>query len=161
MSLGYFDSKKYEIAPAKFKIDSIILNLRKKVHEFEFSPLKNKKKVGAFQKNVIMQSFEDLKAIEKEIKGFNLQACFLAIALYHQSYIYLKKVLLNEMRKKALPHMGICLTIGVINGMIFGHYFGKSYSLYKSYKDAHKQVNKINKDFEFYYVARNEEEFDE
>lgn len=161
MSLGYFDFKKYEIAPTKYKIDSIILNLRKKLHEFEFTPLKSRKKIAIFQKKVILQTLEDLEAIESEIKGFNMQACCLGIALYHYSYISFKKILLYEMGKKAFSHLGICLSIGLLSGVIFGNYFGKSYSMYKSYKNARNQIIKINKEFEFYYVGRNEEEFDE
>ena len=161
MSFNYFDNIKYQYSPIKYKILAQELNLKKALHKFEMSPLKNKAEILKFQKNVILPHLKSIKDLQNNIKGFNLEAFFISIAIFHTAYIYKKNILLNEMGIKALRHMFICLTIGSMSGIIFGNYYGKSYGLYRGYNKTLKNVKKINDDFEYYYIGHHEEEFDE
>lgn len=161
MSYKYFENFKYEYSQEKFKMNQILLNLRKQLHVFEFTPLKNKNKVVNFQKDVIFKSLISIKNTKNEIKGFNLEAFTIGVVIPHTIIIFKNKVLLNEMGKKAIPHIFMCLGVGVALGILLGNTMAKSFGLYREYNKTLKCIEKINKDYEYYYLSRHEEVFDE
>ena len=103
----------------------------------------------------------ELDLYRDKIKGFNTQAFFVAIAIYHTSVIFYKKVLLYEMGKGAVLHLGLCGVIGIAMGYIIGNNFAKSYELYKTFRKKKRNFKKLNEDFEYFYVGKHEQEFDE
>lgn len=61
-------------------------------------------------------------------KGFNLYSFMLGVAFTHTAILYSKKTLLHLMESKAIPHIGICLGVGLGFGIISGQLFGKNIS---------------------------------
>lgn len=162
MSLESIEDFRFPQNQQKVNIEVMETKLRKQLHHFEFSPLKSRDKIFKFQTSVLLPSLKEMKDYEKKIKGFNTQAFFIGIILFHTGTIYWKQIMLNEMGKeRALRHMSIALAIGFSSGIFFGFTLAKSFGLYRDYKLALKRLENLNANFEYYYVSRNEEEFEE
>ena len=80
---------------------------------------------------------------KKQLKGFNLYFAFLGLATFHLATIYSKKTVLHMFGKKAFPHIGLCLGIGVISGYMLGSIFGKNMYLYNYCKKLENNVKNI------------------
>jgi hypothetical protein len=161
MSVKYLENWKYEINPLKYEIESIELSLRKKLHFFEFSPLKSKNRVNDFKNNIIKSHLQSISLLEKQIKGFSYDFFLISFVFCHTFLIFKKKILLNEMGKNVIFHLSTCCLVGLIGGTLFGYNYAKSISLYKTYSKALERINKLNKDFDYYYMTRHEEIFEE
>jgi hypothetical protein len=159
--MKYFESFKYEISPLKYRIESLESSLRKQVHYFEFSALKSKSRIDDFKTNVIIPHIKSISSLEKQIKGFSFDFFIICFALCHTCLIFKKKVLLNEMGNNLPIHLATCSFFGLIGGSWFGFNYAKSISLYKSHSNGLKKMNKLNKDFDYYYTTRHEEVFEE
>jgi hypothetical protein len=153
------EDSKYDHSIYKYRIEKEELDLRKKLHLFEFSTRKTKEKIFNFQKNEILNTLDKLKDYKRVIRGFNSWAFLLGLSSVHMFRIYKYKLLLYEMRGIILQtHVSICLGFGLFCGLVFGYSFSSSFSLYLTYRKVNKSVNEINNDFEKYYI-KNEEEY--
>lgn len=143
------------------EIEKIESDLRNKLFKFEIMSLKSQKLTDNFRKNEILKSLKKLEDIRSTLYGFNLSAFFVGIGLVHISQIYIKRVLLYEMGKKAVIHILSCLGAGILFGYIYGRNVSYSFTLYNKYKNTKKRLINIDNDFERFYVFHSEQEFDE
>ncbi len=161
MSLNYFSKYQYEICPLKFQIEILEIKMRKEIHKFEIKPLKNRREIFYFRKQVINRYSNELDLYRDKIKGFNFEAFIIGFAFYHTSVIFYKRVLLYEMGRGAVLHMGLGAAIGIGMGYLIGYNYAKSYQLYKIFRNKKRNFKKLNEDFEYFYVGKHEQEFDE
>jgi hypothetical protein len=159
-SLEYFYKFKYDYSPIRIQIEISEKKLRKQLHEFEFSSLKSRQKVENFKNNILTPKYEELIGIRKLIKGFNSEAFFFGIILFHSTKIFYTKILFYEM-KHAFRHILFAISFGGFMGFFVGYTMASSFGLYLSYSRARKNVKKLINDFDYFYVTKHEQEFDE
>jgi hypothetical protein len=156
-----FEKRKFQISDKIYKMQNIELQLRKKLHEFELKSLKCKEKTLKFKIEVLQPAVKEIDSYENQIKGFNMEMFFIGIALFHSIQIFRSKILLNEMGRKSLIHMFNSFLTGATLGYITGYSYSSSYVLLKTYRRVQKNIHKIDTGYDFYYVSRHEEIFDD
>lgn len=72
---------------------------------------------------------------------FNYTMFLFGLLATHTGIIFYSKQVLHEMESKALRHMGICLGVGLVSGLVFGSIYGKSILLHKKYSSIEKNLN--------------------
>lgn len=79
-------------------------------------------------------ALEDIKKTalkaKTDLKGFNKTAGLIGLAALHTTAIYSKKLVLHEFERKALPHLGMCIGVGLLFGIVFGQTYGSNYHQY-------------------------------
>jgi len=155
----FFD-KKYGYDSNKTKIELIESKLRKELFHFEITPLKTKESIINFKKEKLFPTQLELISIRNQIKGFNWEGCLLGIAIYHTCVIFYKKQLLNEMGKTASKHLNRCAVFGVLTGLL-GYSTSYSLSVFTCYNQTLKNVENLIKDYDYFYVTKHEQEFEE
>lgn len=157
----FFFTHQYGFNTNKTQIEMNELKLRKQLYQFEISPLKTKQSIEDFKREILFPARIQLLTTRDQIKGFSTEAYLIGAAIYHTSIIYSRKQLLYEMGKHAEIHIRNCLVIGLLSGFIIGYSFSYSISVYLAYRKSLKNVENLIKDYDYFYVNRHEQEFDE
>lgn len=76
-----------------------------------------------------------------KLGSFNYTMFLLGVVATHTGVIFYTKQVLHEMESKAPRHLGICLTVGLMSGLIFGSMYGKSISLYRTFSSVERDLN--------------------
>lgn len=103
--------------------------------------LENNIRVNWNNKNLLEEYQKNLPSIKKNFGSFNLYFAFLGLAGTHTFIIYSKKLVLHQMEKKAIPHIGLCLGAGLLAGFVVGNIYGSSYKLSKKYSSVESLLN--------------------
>ncbi len=157
----FFFTHQYGFDSNKSQIELHELKLRKQLYQFEIRTLKTKKEILDFKRDILLPSHFKLLSMKDQIKGFSTEGYLLGAAIYHTSLIYYKKQLLSEMGKYAERHIRNCFLVGVISGYLVGYSLSYSFSVYLSHRKAFNNVKNLIKDYDYFYVTKHEQEFEE
>jgi len=131
------DNFKYQRSPALYKLEKLDNDLRRQLMLVSTrNPANSKDQVERIVKN----SQNELKALLNQIKGVNWYAFILGVVLYHTQYIFRKKILLNEMGAKAVPHMAVCTAVGLLSGSFIGYTTASNWRLYRKYNSVQRHL---------------------
>lgn len=83
--------------------------------------------------------------IKGDLKGFNKTAGLFGLAVIHTSAIYSRKLVLHEFERKAIPHLAMCVGVGLAFGLVIGQIYGSNYHYYTRTSNLLKAVdNRLN-----------------
>jgi hypothetical protein len=130
---------KYQYSPVLFKLEKLENDVRKKIHTISVrSPADSKEQLTS----VLKKSEAELTSLQSQTKGINWAFFLFGLAAYHTQHIFRKKVLLNEMGSKALPHLAICLGVGLATGSLVGYSTASNFTIYRKYNSIKKQLER-------------------
>jgi hypothetical protein len=130
---------KYQYSPVFFQLEKLENDLRKKIHSISVTnPADSKEQLSS----ILKRSEAQLNSLQSQSKGINWTFFFLGLAAYHTQHIFRKKVLLNEMGSKALPHLAICAAVGLASGSLVGYSTASNLKTYRKYNSIKKQLER-------------------
>jgi hypothetical protein len=130
---------KYQYSPVLFKLEKLENDVRKKIHSISVRSTGDSKEQLS---SVLKKSEAELVSLKDQTKGINWAFFLLGFAAYHTQHIYRKKVLLNELGSKAIPHLAICAAVGLATGALVGYSTASNLKTYRKYNSIKKQLER-------------------
>ncbi len=130
---------KYQYNPIVFRLEKLENNTRKQLHSIS---VRNSSTAKEQVTSILKHSEAELKNLEGHIKGINWTVFLFGFAAYHTQHIFRTKVLLNEMGRKAVPHLAICSAIGLATGALVGYSISSNFKLYRKFNCVKKEFSK-------------------
>ena len=131
------ESVKYQYNPLIFKLEKLETDVRKKIHNISIRDTATTKEQLS---TVLKKSETELASLRQQSKGINWGFFLLGFAAYHTQHIYRKKVLLNEMGPKAVPHLAFCAVFGLAVGALVGYSTASNLKAYRKYNSIKRQL---------------------
>jgi hypothetical protein len=137
------DKKKFNYNPQLYQLYKINNDIDKEIYKYNLQKRNNPNQSTSFMINKLKVYESDLQKIQSLNKGFHAYAGLFGLAIYHTFRIVSTKTLFNEMGKGAFTHAGICLTVGMASGLLYGQVFGKDRKVQKKLNDVKPRLKSI------------------
>lgn len=143
-------------------LNSFSAKIKQQIFEFEMHSFKTKAKIIKNQK-LLNDAINELEYYRKtRLYGFNCVAGLLGLLSYHSVYIYNNRHMLSELSFfKARNHILGSIIFGTVIGYITGYTIAKNFKTYSKYNKVRKEIEDMNRNFEYYYIFNKEQQFDD